>query len=108
MRRALKTGKERRFWIVDIMFEHADGRIERVRKIPPVQTRRGAEEYDRQLRDSLLKPTSAARKESPVFASFVNDRWLPTYPIAAGNRHSAHPHPTKSFRFGRPTLSWRC
>jgi len=40
---------------VDVVFEHADGRHKRVRKVSPVQTRRGAEEYERQLRGELLE-----------------------------------------------------
>jgi hypothetical protein len=87
-RRDPKTGAVRKFWMVDVDFEHADGRRERVRKVSPVQTRRGAEEYERQVRASLLDPTTQTRKEVPTFASFVEERWLPTYPDAAGNRPS--------------------
>jgi integrase len=87
VRRDPKTGVERQFWMVDVVFEHADGLIERVRKVAPVNTRRGAEEFERQVRASLLSPV-AVPKEVPSFASFVNDRWWPTYPAAAGNRHT--------------------
>ena len=86
-RRDPKSGAERQFWIVDIVFEHADGRSERVRKVAPVQTKRGAEEYERQLRSSLLNPI-VAKKEVPTFRAFVEERWWPTYPAAAGNRHT--------------------
>jgi len=40
---------------VDIVFEHADGRVERIRKVGPVHTHRGAEAYERQIRQSLLE-----------------------------------------------------
>jgi integrase len=86
-RRDPAKGAERQFWIVDIVFEHADGRVERVRKVSPVQTKRGAEEYERQVRATLLNP-SAPRKEVPTFGAFVDERWWPTYPAAAGNRHT--------------------
>ena len=86
-RRDPKTGAQRQFWIVDIVFEHADRRIERVRKVSPVQTKRGAEEYERQLRASLLDPV-VPRKEVPTFKAFVDESWWPTYPTAAGNRHT--------------------
>jgi integrase len=82
-----KTGAERRTWIVDFVFEHAGGRVERVRKVSPVPTRRGAEEYERQLRAALLEPV-VPRKEVPTFGAFVDERWWPTYPAAAGNRHT--------------------
>jgi integrase len=86
-RREPTTGATWEHWIVDIVFEHADGRLERVRKVPPVQTRRGAEEYERQLRAELLSPSSIA-KEVPTFRKFVEEHWWPTYPHAAGNRAS--------------------
>jgi integrase len=86
-RRHPKTGAPREFWMVDVVFEHADGRIERVRKVSPVQTKRGAQEFERQLRASLLSPLAPA-KEVPRFEEFVDERWWPTYPAAAGNRHT--------------------
>jgi hypothetical protein len=48
-----RDGTEKEHWLVDIVFEHADGRVERVRKVSPVQTKRGAERYEQQLRASL-------------------------------------------------------
>jgi integrase len=74
-------------WVVDFVFQHADGKSSRVRRRSPVQTRRGAEDYERQLRQELLNPTPV-RKEVPTFARFVAERWLPVYPGAAGNRPS--------------------
>ncbi len=53
-RRDPETGAEREFWFVDVDLELPGGRRKRVRKVAPVQTRRGAEEYERQLRGSLL------------------------------------------------------
>lgn len=41
-------------WICDVQIEHADGRVERVRKVAPVQTRREAEAYERELRRAVL------------------------------------------------------
>ena len=73
-RRDPTTGAAREYWIVDAVFERADGRRERVRKVPPVQTRRGAEEYERQVRAELLNPSPLA-KEVPRFGTFVDERW---------------------------------
>jgi hypothetical protein len=43
-----------RFLVSGDNFELADGKRERVRKVSPVQTRRGAEEFERQIRQALL------------------------------------------------------
>ncbi len=53
-RRDPKTGAVTERWFVDVDFELADGKRERVRKVAPVQTRRGAEEFERQVRQALL------------------------------------------------------
>ncbi|RJS14633.1 site-specific integrase [Corallococcus sp. H22C18031201] len=52
-----KEGKVEEAWQVDFVFQHADGRKQRVVKFSPVQTRRGAEQYERDLRTSLLNGT---------------------------------------------------
>ena len=64
-RRDPKTGVEREFLIVDVDYEHPDGTRQRVRKVPPVQTRRGAEQYERDLRQALADG-SYRREEEPA------------------------------------------
>ncbi|WP_041792130.1 tyrosine-type recombinase/integrase [Stigmatella aurantiaca] len=59
-----KAGKVEERWTVDIVFQHADGREERVTKVSPVQTRRGAEQYERELRNALLNGTYGKEKKS--------------------------------------------
>jgi integrase len=45
-----KTGKKRSYWIVDLCLgRDADGSERRVRRVPRVQTRRGAEQFEREL-----------------------------------------------------------
>ncbi len=46
-------------WMVDIKgFRHPDGRVEpRIRQLAPIQTRRGAESFERQVRQALLDGT---------------------------------------------------
>ena len=56
---------------MDVVFEHADGRVQRVRKVAPVQTRRGAEEYERQLRAEMLNPPPLKKKEVPTLEAFA-------------------------------------
>lgn len=72
------TGAERRFWIVDIVFEHADGRVERTRKVAPVQTRRGAEEYELHLRLAMLSGGRGKKEEKekrvmPTLSQFASE-----------------------------------
>lgn len=78
-------------WVADVLFNHLDGREERVTRTSPVQTRRGTEAFERKLRQALLDGTFHQKKEEvapaiPTLAEFVEERWLPTYPAAAGNR----------------------
>ncbi|NNB84591.1 tyrosine-type recombinase/integrase [Corallococcus exiguus] len=56
-----KEGKVQEAWWVDVKYQHPDGRVERIRKASPINTRRGAEEYERQVRHALL--TGALGKE---------------------------------------------
>jgi integrase len=89
-----RSGKVREFWIVDVDLKHPDGRRGRVRKVAPIQTKRGAEQYERELRQSLLDGTHGRKEEVELeaprltFNEFVEKRWWPTYPSGAGNRPS--------------------
>src|SRR3954447_22753415 len=70
-----RSGKVLEAWWIDVKFQHHDGRIERVRKASPVNTRRGAEQYERQVRQSLLDGTYGkepeVEKRVPTVAEFV-------------------------------------
>lgn len=89
------TGALKEVWMVDIVFEHADGREERVRKVAPVQTRRDAEAYERQLRASLLAP-APQRKEVPTLSAFMT-RYMEGH--AKANRQKASSIATKKSIF---------
>jgi hypothetical protein len=58
---------------VDFVFEHPDGRRQRIRKVSLVQTQRGAEEFERELRQALLDGSRKERKEAPRFAAFAEE-----------------------------------
>ena len=83
-RKNLATGESREFWIVDVDFQHPNGRKERVRKV--ARTRREAEQLERTIRDELVNPTPAP-KVYPTLERFVTDRWLPN-DVEATNRES--------------------
>lgn len=82
-----KTGSVEDVWMVDVNFVHPDGREQRIRKVSPINTRRGAEEYERQLRASLLDG-SFMREEvrTPTFDDFAKE-FLETY-VKANNKPS--------------------
>lgn len=66
-RRNPRTGTVQKTWIVDVDYQRPDQtRAPRIRKVSPVQTRRGAEEYERQLRQSLLSGTYGKEDRQPV------------------------------------------
>ncbi|AGC44555.1 phage integrase family site specific recombinase [Myxococcus stipitatus DSM 14675] len=58
-----KDGRNQQVWFVDIKFRHASGEVERVRKDSPVNTRRGAEQYERDIRAALLMGTFRKERE---------------------------------------------
>lgn len=83
--RRVKNGSGKERWYVDFVFRHSDGRKERVRQISPIQTKLGAEEYERKLRSEMLNP-SPIKREFPTLQRFIEDQWWNTYPVAAQNR----------------------
>jgi integrase len=65
-----------RGWYVDFVFLHPDGRKDRIRRRSPVQTRRGAEAYERQIQQEMLnkKPErKPRRREVPTFEKFADE-----------------------------------
>jgi integrase len=89
-RRDPKTGATRKFWMIDINYEHPDGRIERVRKVSPVQTRRGSEQHERNIRQALLDGTYGRKEKqpTPTLAEFWKD-FLDAY-VVTENKASEH------------------
>ncbi len=72
----------RKVWMVDVDFQHAGGTRTRVRKRSPVQTRRGAEEYERQVRQELLAGTYGKGEvvPRPTLVAFSKE-FLSTYAV---------------------------
>ncbi len=78
-----KTGRKATYWMVDVDLQGPDGkRLDRVRKVSPVQSRRGAEQYERELRDALLSGTYGREEEekpkAPTVAEFSKE-FIETY-----------------------------
>jgi integrase len=62
-------------WTVDFVFAFPDGKKQRIRQPSPVNTRRGAEEHERKLRNALLdgsyaKGSNGNQEEVPTLADF--------------------------------------
>jgi integrase len=72
---------KRKGWLVDVCFEFPDGSVERVKKKSPVQTKRGAEAFERQLREQMLNRSRAPKgpgKEVPTLNEFSKE-FIETY-----------------------------
>jgi len=64
-----KRGKK---WIVDIDYEFPDGTRKRIRKVSSVQTKRGAEQFEREIRMQLAEGNRKTEKEVlPTFQEFA-------------------------------------
>ncbi len=61
-----KQGRTQEKWMVHIEHTHPDGSRQIIRKVSPVQTRRGAEQYERELRQSLLEGSLKKADESEI------------------------------------------
>jgi len=68
-------------WYADFRFQHAGGMLERIRKRSPIQSKAGAEEFERQLRTALIQPARTERKEVPTFSAYAED-FMKTYAVA--------------------------
>lgn len=79
--------KIRNWWFTDFRFQHSDGRVERVRKRSPINSKTGAEEYERKLRAKMSAPApEVMTKPIPKFAAFAAE-FMETY-VAANNKPS--------------------
>jgi integrase len=63
---------------VDFIFEHPSGRMERVRKVSPVNTKRGAERYEHELCEAMLSGLRNTARDIPTLANFSKD-FVQTY-----------------------------
>ena len=65
---------KREFWIVDVDLQFPNGKRKRVRKVSPIQTRRGAEQFERELRSSMLNGTfEKEEKQVPTLGDFSKE-----------------------------------
>lgn len=67
-------------WYADFRFHHANGRVERIRRRSPIQSKAGAEQFEHELRTSLSGPARTT-KEVPAFSAFAEE-FMKTYAVA--------------------------
>ena len=70
-----KQGHTHERWMVHIAHTWPDGRKQTIRKVSPVQTKRGAEQYERQLRQLLISNQwkEHAKQQPPTLEAFVDE-----------------------------------
>ena len=75
-------GALREAWVVDVQAEGKDGRLRRLQRVCPVQTRRAAEKLEHTLRVELLDKDREASpaEEIPLFSDFAG-RFIETYAV---------------------------
>lgn len=66
--------------MIDVVWLHPDGREQRVRRVSPLQTKRGAMQHEHQIRSALLAGTFGRKEvvEPPRLAEFA-DEFLSNY-----------------------------
>ncbi|MFO7563975.1 MAG: tyrosine-type recombinase/integrase [Enhygromyxa sp.] len=69
-----KQGRQHEKWMIHIEHTWPDGRKQTIRKVSPVQTKRGAEQYERQLRLQLVSGQwKEDAKKIPTLAEFAEE-----------------------------------
>jgi integrase len=93
-----ETGTAKKVWVVDVDYQFGDGRRQRIRKVSPVQTRRGAEQYEREIRAALLAGTygKEANKRAPTLEEFHRE-FMASY-VANNNKPSEESSKDGHFR----------
>ena len=91
-------------WMVDVKYKMPDGSIKRVRRVSPVPTRKGAHQFEREVRKSLANGTYGCEEEDidedkiPRFAEFA-DYFIETYAMT-NNRPSTVREKRRALRRG--------
>jgi integrase len=70
-----KQGRQHTRWMIHIEHSWPDGRKQTIRKISPVQTKRGAEQYEREVRKQLVSGTwkEGPKKQTPTLEDFAEE-----------------------------------
>lgn len=86
-------------WMIDVKIERTNGEIVRVRKVSPVQTRRGAERIEREIREAVVAGTwgKPATADAPTLAEWC-EQFITDHSQAKGLRPSTISEQRGAFR----------
>lgn len=82
-----KTGQMHEAYIIDVVVTGRDGQRQRIREVSPLQTRRGAEQYERDRREEVYAG-GRERKEVPRFGEFFKGQFWREWVVARKNKPS--------------------
>jgi len=106
VRRATRThnGKTREYWLVDIVYRHANGNETRVRRAPRLQTRRDAEALERELLRELQETDKIkVVKLAPTFCEFAESFMFEHVKVNKQSAQGSHARVFVSQLRGGPT-----
>ncbi len=82
-----ETGQMHEAYMIDAVVRGRDGTRERIREVSPLQTRRGAEQYERDRRQEVYDG-DREQKEVPTFERFFNGQFWKEWVVARKNKPS--------------------
>ncbi len=71
-----QEGTVQQSWIVDVKYRYPDGTVRAVRQTSPVQTRRGAEQHERQIREALQNGTYERKVREALSLEQFQEKFL--------------------------------
>ena len=86
-----KEGKVQEAWWVDVKSQHPNGKVKRVRKASPINTRRALRRYERQVRHALLTGTFGKEKQNELGRAPTLREFVPRFITYSenNNQHSS-------------------
>ena len=81
---AVRHDKQKKKWMIDFWYQHPNSERRRYTRISPIQTKKGALEHERLMKNNLLdldKGLDVGKKDIPKFKAFVEE-FLSTYSLA--------------------------
>ena len=70
-----KQGRQHTRWMIHVEYTAPDGSKQTIRKVSPVQSKRGAEAFEREVRKQLFEGEwkESTKKQTPTLAAFAEE-----------------------------------